>query len=98
MLSDRDRRTLREMEQELHQADQRSASTFTIRAHRTPRARRPGLVRTAATLAILTALLPMLGLGSIALITASLLGITALVLVVRPSRRNRADHDDQLRE
>ncbi|OZM77210.1 DUF3040 domain-containing protein [Pseudonocardia sp. MH-G8] len=90
MLSDRDRRTLREMEEALERSDERYASTFALRADRlrdVPRG--PRFVRVVVVLVVLTVLLLVLGLASIALVTASLLGLAVLLSAVAGQRDRR---------
>lgn len=90
MLSDRDRRTLREIEEAFERSDERYASTFALRAdrlHGVPR--RPRFVRAIVVLAVLTVLLLMLGFVSIALVTAPLLGLAVLLSAVAALRDPR---------
>lgn len=91
MLSDRDRRTLRDIEESLERNDARTASTFALGPDRPSTAaegRRYN--RWLVLLAILTALLLMLGLFSVAIITSTMLGVAVLLRVHRSGRQSKS--------
>ena len=86
MLSDRDRRILREMEDQLRRSDQRFVSNFALRTDEPGADHRRRFVRPITVLAVVTVLLLLLGFASIALITGSVVGLLVLLSVLRQRR------------
>ena len=86
MLSDRDRRILREMEEQLGRSDQRFVSSFALGTDEPGVDRRRRFARPIAVLAVVTVLLLLVGFASIALITGSVVGLLVLLSVLRQGR------------
>ncbi|MBW0088651.1 DUF3040 domain-containing protein [Pseudonocardia sp. KRD-184] len=87
MLSDRDRRILRELEDELQRSDQRFVSTFVLRTHKSSVEQPWRFTRSITGLAVVTVLLLLFGFASIALVAGAVLSLLVLLAVVQQGPR-----------